>query len=85
MLNDDCLSGLTWADLEQALGEIASPANKSLVGDFVTALWAESSDRKAVDRFLPESHTLVNVLRAATLLAGPECFPGSADGRASPS
>ena len=86
MLNDDALSGLTWSDLEQALEEVASPVNLPLVRDFVTALWADSNRLSQESRgFLPETHTLVNILAASILLAGPGCFPGSGDAPASPS
>ena len=86
MPNDDLLSGLTWGHLEQALQEIASPANQPLVRDFVTALWADSNRLSQQSRgFLPETHTLVNILTASILLAGPGCFPGSQDAPATPS
>lgn len=86
MLNDEVLSGLTWANLEEAFQEIASPANRPLVRNFVTALWADSNRISNENRgFLPECHTLVNILAASILLAGPGCFPGSWDAPASPS
>ena len=85
MLNDDCLPGITWAHLEQAFQEVASPANRALVRNFVTQLWEDSNETpKGVKGFLPETHQLVNIL-VAILLAGPGCFPGSADGPATPS
>ena len=78
MLNDELVPSLTWADLEVALEAIASPANQHLVKDAVTALWKQSL-------FLPEMHTLNCILAATVLLAGPDCFPGSGEGPATPS
>lgn len=78
MLNDEALNGLTWGDLERALGAIAAPANMPLARDVATALWKES-------QFLPEPMNLERVLAASILLAGPACFPGSSDEAPSPS
>ena len=78
MLQDPLMTWLTWADLEEALTDLASPGNAPLVKDFVTALWKEAE-------FLPETHTLGRILAATVLLAGPACFPGSGEGPATPS
>jgi hypothetical protein len=71
------MTWLTWADLEQAWTELASPGNSALVKDFVTALWKEAE-------FLPEAHTLSRILAATVLLAGPACLPGSEEGPGTP-
>ncbi len=78
MLNDMLVTGLCWADLEEAWREIASPDNAPHVQDFVTAIWKESA-------FLPEAHTLQRILAATVLLAGPACFPGPGEGPITPS
>lgn len=76
MLNDECLSGLCWGDLEAAWLEMASAPNRELVPDFITALWKESA-------FLPEAFNLRRILTATVLLAGPDCSPGLREGPAS--
>lgn len=68
MSNDELVPNLTWADLEAELEAIASPANRHLVRDTVTAMWKQSG-------FLPDRHTLSCILAATVLLAGPACLP----------
>jgi hypothetical protein len=78
MSKDELVPTLTWADLEREWEAIASPANRHLVQDAVTALWKQSG-------WLPEAHTLSCILTATVLLAGPDCILGSREGPATPS
>jgi hypothetical protein len=75
MTNDLLMSEMTWGDLERVWGKVSSPANRHLVADLVTAMWAESAH-------LHETHTFHRVLAATIILAGPAYGHGSGEGPA---
>lgn len=71
MLGDELISGATWGDLEQAWRSVASPANRLLVAEVVTALWKQSA-------VMGDAETLRQILSATLLLSGRECLLGEA-------
>ena len=73
MLADSLMAETTWGDLERIWLRLASPPNKALVQDLVTALWKDSAD-------LRDEHTLHRVLAATVILGGPAFIPGSEEG-----
>ena len=77
MLDDPLLPEMDWRDLERTWLKMASPANRYLVQDLVTAIWIESGK-------LPETHTFHRILATTVILAGPAFMDGSEEGPRTP-